>query len=124
MSGFASVALNIMHYGNLGVPMFFVISGYCIAATAQSALERRTPLGTYFWRRFRRIYPPYWIMLGLLIVGFIVFDVLLFPGILSSDPRPRFRPWWFSGTQWLGNLTLTETWRHHLFGSQRAHVIG
>src|SRR5690242_5129853 len=25
-----------MHYGNVGVPMFFVISGYCIAATACS----------------------------------------------------------------------------------------
>src|SRR5437773_12436347 len=29
--------LQWLHLGNIGVPMFFVISGYCIAATARSA---------------------------------------------------------------------------------------
>jgi peptidoglycan/LPS O-acetylase OafA/YrhL len=31
------------------------------------------------------------------------------------------RPWWYSGWQWLGNLTLTESWRWHAIGDQRAH---
>jgi peptidoglycan/LPS O-acetylase OafA/YrhL len=27
-------------------------------------------------------------------------------------------------SQWVGNFTLTETWRHHLFGRGRAHFVG
>ena len=46
-----------------GVPIFFVISGYCISATADSARRKGLPARTYFWRRFRRIFPPYWIFL-------------------------------------------------------------
>jgi peptidoglycan/LPS O-acetylase OafA/YrhL len=113
-----------MQYGNFGVPMFFVISGYCIAATACSAQRKETPLTTYFWRRFKRIYPPYWAALVLLVASFLIFDVWLYPGVLSFQPWAQLRPWWFSPSQWLGNLTLTETWRHHLAGSQRGHILG
>src|SRR5688572_16597179 len=43
-----------------GVPVFFVISGYCIAASADAARAKRGGVGRYFVRRLRRIYPPLW----------------------------------------------------------------
>ena len=47
-------------YGYLGVPMFFVISGYCMAAAARSALRREESVSSFLYRRMRRIYPPFW----------------------------------------------------------------
>jgi peptidoglycan/LPS O-acetylase OafA/YrhL len=44
----------------IGVQLFFVISGYCIAATADNARQSRLGVPQYFIRRVRRIFPPYW----------------------------------------------------------------
>ncbi|MBS1819481.1 MAG: acyltransferase [Acidobacteria bacterium] len=44
--------------------------------------------------------------------------------LLSSAPFEQLRPWWYSPSQWVGNLTLTETWRHYFFGSPRVHFPG
>jgi len=59
--------------GQLGVMMFFVISGYCIAAAAVSASQRPRPLLMFFRARLRRIYPPYFAssILMLVFVGLI-----------------------------------------------------
>lgn len=45
-------------FGWLGVPLFFVLSGFCIH---YSTLKRKTPFttGDFYWRRFLRIYPAY-----------------------------------------------------------------
>ena len=45
----------------IGVPIFFVVSGYCIAASVDSLLRKPYSLKQYFQRRLRRIYPPLWI---------------------------------------------------------------
>jgi peptidoglycan/LPS O-acetylase OafA/YrhL len=45
--------------GHIGVMVFFVISGYCIAATSESCMRYGHGFGTYMRRRVRRIYPPY-----------------------------------------------------------------
>src|SRR6185436_9334976 len=58
----------------LGVPIFFVISGYCIAATADRGRQIPASLGAYFQRRFRRIFPPYWIFLGASVLLVICLD--------------------------------------------------
>jgi len=34
------------------------------------------------------------------------------------------RPWWFSSWQWAGSITLTEMWRAHLIGGQKALILG
>jgi peptidoglycan/LPS O-acetylase OafA/YrhL len=107
-----------------GVPLFFVISGYCIAATADRSRRESGAVGSYFTRRFWRIYPPYWAIILLSIILVAAVDVALQPGLLSSPPRSQLRPWWFSASQWVGNVTLTETWRPYLFGSSRAHFVG
>src|SRR5262249_27538943 len=81
-------------------------------------------ISTYFLRRLRRICPPYWLALLLGFVLFVLVDVYLYPSILSATPFAQLRPWWFSPSQWLGNVSLTETWRHYLFGSPRGHILG
>jgi peptidoglycan/LPS O-acetylase OafA/YrhL len=45
--------------GHVAVLVFFVISGYCIAATSESCLRHGHGFATYMSRRLRRIYPPY-----------------------------------------------------------------
>ncbi len=46
-------------FGLLGVPMFFVISGYCIASAAVRSLNAPQPVAHFLRARVRRIYPPY-----------------------------------------------------------------
>ena len=91
-----------------GVPLFFVISGYCISATADTERHRQVGTRNYFKKRFRRIFPPYWAALGLALLIFVTF-----PGPLS------FSKFGVSGFvapavmvlgDWIGNLTLTQTW--------------
>lgn len=55
-----------LSFGWLGVPLFFVISGFCIHASALNAGQLR--LSTFFGRRFWRIYPPYLAALFLAVI--------------------------------------------------------
>lgn len=107
----------------IGVPMFFVISGYCIAATADSSRRKGGGIRAYFTRRARRIFPPWvaTVMLSVALIG--VADYLVWPGIFSSSGEFIPRPWWLTLHQWAGNLSLTESWRWH-FGDQRAYFLG
>jgi peptidoglycan/LPS O-acetylase OafA/YrhL len=107
----------------IGVPLFFVISGYCISATADSTRRRGHPLITYFIRRFRRIYPPYWILLGLLALFVVVAEALV-PGLVTDDYAGIPKPGWLTASQWFGNITLTESWRHHLAGGPLRYFYG
>lgn len=97
----------------VGVPLFFVISGYCIAAAADSARRRGSGVGRYFARRFRRIYPPYWAAVALaMLFAFAVERAV--PGLVSGPFGPVAvvpDPASVAPLQWLGSLTLTETWR-------------
>lgn len=56
------------HLGRIGVNLFFVISGLCIhmrfARQQAASLDPPFSLRTFFLRRFFRIYPVYWIALG------------------------------------------------------------
>jgi peptidoglycan/LPS O-acetylase OafA/YrhL len=98
----------------IGVHIFFVISGYCIAATADSTSRKPRAMMQYFKRRFRRIFPPYWAALALTILTVLVASILGYASLFSDhDPIPQ--PATLTTLQWLGNLTLTETWRCRVF---------
>ncbi|MBL9027778.1 MAG: acyltransferase [Myxococcales bacterium] len=47
---------------HLGVRVFFVISGFLI--TSLLLKEERVALGQFYWRRFYRIFPPFYFYLG------------------------------------------------------------
>ena len=110
---------------DLGVALFFVISGYCIAASAAASARRNEAPTAFLTRRFWRIYPPYWFALlgfGAWIAWFDAAGLAHYycgPFGVQMD-RPHDLDW----RQWVGNLTLTETWRPHLFGPDRNVFTG
>jgi peptidoglycan/LPS O-acetylase OafA/YrhL len=123
----ANLILTVISRMAVGVQIFFVISGYCIAATADSTRRKHRIGFEYFRRRFRRIFPPYWAALALtiflaLIVARSSHPDLLEPGAKDTGHIPN--PSLLSPSQWLGNLTLTETWRPHLFGAHELKILG
>jgi peptidoglycan/LPS O-acetylase OafA/YrhL len=78
-SGFLMSFKAVLDYGHLGVPLFFVLSGFCIhlrwarlraLALYESKDASNSPLPSVdflpFWkRRMRRLYPAYFVMLCL-----------------------------------------------------------
>lgn len=109
----------------LGVPMFFVISGYCISATVDAHRRREhNQLSSYMWRRVRRIFPPYWVVLAAVVLLVGVVDVVVPRYPLTIGSGEFLRPWWYSPAQWLGNVTLTEQWRTNVTGGQKAWFLG
>ena len=56
---------DLVKYGWLGVPMFFVISGYCIALSADHTEHARD----FLVRRLLRIFPPYWVSLAIVLAA-------------------------------------------------------
>jgi len=108
LRGLAALAVVLHHlgvasFGHYAVMVFFVISGYCIAASADSALRSGTGLGAFIAKRVRRIYPPY-----LCALAFFTATRLL-KGSLNGNldfKRPAL--------EWLQNLTLTQ-WITDLF---------
>src|SRR5437763_1316729 len=69
--------------GFAGVDLFFVLSGFIIAATCRADLGRPGRLPRYAFRRAWRIYPPYWFALAVMV------GVYAFLG-----PAPVFGPGW------------------------------
>lgn len=62
--GLAALAVVVHHVtplkiGHEAVMVFFVISGYCIAASADACLRKGLGFRNFMWRRVRRIFPPY-----------------------------------------------------------------
>jgi peptidoglycan/LPS O-acetylase OafA/YrhL len=116
------LGVQATHRMSLGVTLFFVISGYCIVASAHAS---RRPAGAaepyrFLLRRFWRIYPPYW--------AAIVFFAVVILGLDAAGLGRLHRgthalvldaPSALSPSQWLGNFSLTETWRPHLGGPPR-----
>lgn len=51
--------------GYLGVPMFFVISGYCVTSAARASIRRGESPARFLSRRALRVYPPYWAAVAL-----------------------------------------------------------
>jgi peptidoglycan/LPS O-acetylase OafA/YrhL len=74
---------NFAKLGALGVPIFFVISGYCISLAAQNSKSAMD----FLIRRFFRIFPGYWF--SILIVISCVALHLLFFGHNSVTTLPK-----------------------------------
>lgn len=108
LRGLAALAVLMQHIGigdagHFAVMVFFVISGYCITASADSYRRSGAGFGHFMYRRARRIYPPY-----LLAMAFFALTraIKLWSGGENSLDRPLL--------EWLQNLTLTQ-WVSNLF---------
>jgi peptidoglycan/LPS O-acetylase OafA/YrhL len=88
---------TVLDPGYLGVPLFFVISGFCIhmrwARRFAKSGEQRLDFADFWKRRIRRLYPPYFVMLclsmGLIAVAYALGrEVALLT--LYPDPKPAW----------------------------------
>lgn len=66
-------AIELPRFGRIGVYLFFVISGYCIAMTA----ERSSTIGLFLLRRFARLQPA---LVACILVTMVAVSLLGLPG--------------------------------------------
>ena len=79
-------------HGEIGVALFFVVSGFVIAQPFLARPISEWQVGRYYWRRIHRIYPPFFIVL---VLGLIT--LLLTQGGTSLHLRnPSTVPLWQS----------------------------
>lgn len=114
------LAINLVGRLWMGVPLFFVVSGYCIAASIDSLRRKPQCLTNYFYRRMRRIYPPLWAGL---------FFVTVFTWIVSTNTAiaetclqlPHLAT--LSVTDWLANVTATTSWLPKVLGEGSDYLL-
>ncbi|MFM2095956.1 MAG: hypothetical protein RIS70_3080 [Planctomycetota bacterium] len=103
-----------------GVPIFFVISGYCIAASLDSLRRKPHSLLNFFSRRMHRIYPPLWIA-SLVAVAWLFVGQRLWNMAGASEHLPYLSE--LTAAQWFGNFTATERWLHHFTGGDVRYLM-
>lgn len=112
---YAHRAYDLPLNGYLGVSVFFVVSGYCIAHAATQALGRANGLRSYAAARFRRIYWPCWFSLpfylglGLLATALVRHHTLKSSALAQQDVLHH------SALYYLSNFTLTQIIFHQQF---------
>lgn len=81
---FPGYALSLLSsFGNIGVLLFFVLSGYVIGMTALPGSINRREVGRYLRKRFVRIYPIYFVeVLASFAIAIEPFDLAQFVGHL------------------------------------------
>lgn len=101
------ITAHLVHFAYAGIYLFFVISGFCIhlfwaRARAAGVQEPVINFLSFWKRRVRRLYPPYFVALVLYLVyiayktpvevtGFYVWDVVLHIFMLHNlDPRTAY----------------------------------
>jgi exopolysaccharide production protein ExoZ len=70
---------NFFFFGNAGVDIFFVLSGFIITYTSIKSLGSGKKIFPFLRRRFVRIFPAYWI-----IIGFFLLVQVLFPSFYKT----------------------------------------
>jgi len=56
---------NVFDFGDSGVMFFFVLSGFIILHAHYNDLGHPSQILDYAWKRIRRIYPVYWVILAM-----------------------------------------------------------
>jgi peptidoglycan/LPS O-acetylase OafA/YrhL len=124
LHGTGNAVFTVIAYLFIGVPLFFVISGYCIAATCDSLRRKQRSVGRYLVRRYRRIFPPFWVVVGLSLVVVLAAAAAGQGALFYDNVHHLAKPSSLSLGQWLGNLTLTESWRYLAVGGARQYFLG
>ena len=108
---------------NAGAPLFFVVSGYCIASSLDGLRRRNGSTLSFVHKRIRRIFPPYWASLAVTILLILGLDALGLSRLHNNPYSFELKaPGTLTAGQWIGNLTLTEIWRP-LIGGGEIHVL-
>ena len=91
------VAGVFVHYGHLAVDLFIVLSGYCLMLPVATRGELGGSPLWFYGRRVRRILPPYFAILGILLAHSVLHH------IVKGSPLP---PWRAVGL----NVLLLQDW--------------
>jgi exopolysaccharide production protein ExoZ len=95
-------------WGGLGVTMFFVISGYCIANAAVRAWVNPQPLKHFLKARLRRIYPAYFFASVLTILLATLLAVLVKYHVLQSSETAKNDFFHHGLRYYFATLTITQ----------------
>ena len=91
---------NIAQPGWLGVHIFFVISGYCIAASAYKIIIKNKTPWDFIKNRFLRLFPVYWLAFFLTIAINLIAAPFNHTGLWNNLPA--------TWQVWLGNIFLIQ----------------
>lgn len=98
---------SIFRFGSLGVPLFFVISGYVISASADAILRKNESANAFLKRRFLRIYPPFWCsILVVLALPYLIAAISMLKSGVYEAPLPQFQV--LTGGEWLQLISLAK----------------
>ena len=75
---------NLFDFGHIGVEFFFVLSGFIILSVHWRDIGHPAAARRFLRKRFQRIYPIYWIVLGALLI--VYFAVPSFGEGFERDP--------------------------------------
>jgi peptidoglycan/LPS O-acetylase OafA/YrhL len=101
------IVAKIAKFGSLGVPLFFVISGYVITASAETSLRHDKAANSFLKRRFLRIYPPFWLSVIVVIaLPYIIAAISLMKSGQYEMPSPSFTD--LGWLDWVELLSLTR----------------
>lgn len=101
----SGIGYPVLLQGQLGVVVFFVVSGYCITAAAIGDLRRGNTLRNFLYHRIRRIYPPYLVACAFAVTfGYMLAFAQQFGSLHITHPRKYTGTWLF----WLTNITLVQ----------------
>jgi peptidoglycan/LPS O-acetylase OafA/YrhL len=98
---------SLAAHGHLGVPMFFVISGYVIACSADALIEKgKSPLA-FLKNRFLRIYPAFWASVAVVLLAPYLINLIsaLKSGVFVAPTNIIAK---MSGFEWTNFLLLTK----------------
>lgn len=105
-------AFDFLSLGWAGVDLFFAISGFLITGILIDLRDKEQPYRTFYWRRILRIFPPYYLVLTLiLLLAYLHGEHVTF--------RENIRYWLFASS---AKLSLIKLALVHLFWGGRAYV--
>lgn len=110
-----TIVFALAKWGMFGVPLFFVISGYCIASASVSVYERGQSwqgLRDFLQARARRIYPPYWAALLFLALCSLGMRALKMAHLPYSHELQETKLWLGSPNLALATLALLQVPMH------------
>lgn len=71
--------IDPVRFGQCGVDIFFVISGFIMALVTNGMHKRQGSIGDFVQKRLVRIFPPYWIWTSV-----FIFLIFFFPNLFSA----------------------------------------
>jgi peptidoglycan/LPS O-acetylase OafA/YrhL len=104
---------HLSEYGHLGVPMFFVISGYVISFSAESTLTNKRSPFVFIKNRFLRIYPTFWASIAVVCLTPFLIEMVSYlktgSMVWPANPIYKLTSFEWGGVFTLANIFFSET---------------